>query len=79
MLLNLGGVVSDSAEPEDALRHIEGIAGALGRLEECGSWAGVYDAPMLGVFAAVLHDAAAVLAVELGVAEREGVDTERRG
>lgn len=79
MLLNLGGTVSERMEPEDALRFIEGVAGALGRLEESEGFGDAFDAPMLGAFAAILHDCAAVLALELHCAEYGGAGDVRRG
>ena len=73
MLMNLDGSVKEYVDAEDALRRIEGTAGALDRLQECADWNNAYDAAMLGAFAAILHDAAAVLAVVLNTAKMEGV------
>lgn len=72
MLLNLDGTVMEQMGAEDALRHVEGVAGALERLGESADWSNAHDAAMLGTFAAILHDAAAALAVELNTAQLEG-------
>ena len=72
-MLNLDGIVTEQMGAEDALRHVEGVAGVLERLEECADWSNAHDAAMLGAFAAILHDAAAALAVELNTAKMEDV------
>ena len=72
MLMNLDGIVREYVEWEDALRRVEGIAGVLDRLGESCDWSDAYDGIMLRTLASTLHDAAAVLAVELRVARIEG-------
>lgn len=78
MLLNLGGV-KQYAEWETSLRHVEGVAATLEYLQECGPCAGSFDSELFGMLAAVLHDSAAVLAVELGVASYECRGDAQRG